>query len=472
MITLQNRYTSFPQGMFDFNASQDGRFGWFLLTWHPETDAILEEIQTQIKLDIRNSQLGQTSKVEIEGWLKSFFAEYHWKLHAVFRKTSLKEKGISLLLAVLYEQELFIVEFGRMLCGVCSKDGLHPIGRSWTNFHVKTLEEMTLLGTSEEDITFKVKRFLLPDNNRFIALPSIFADKLTSLVIDNDTIDTVMQSVFNDTEACYFTLLSKPKLVIQRRPRIRRYQISALVIILISALAVLYMQFGNRWLESSGRKIKLMLSSKSTLTVEQIPSYLNIQSDKIIRQLEKIEQIANIPARNIKLEKSWQTNLDFLITATPSFDLKNIYIVSDDKLMAFDKSTKKLQWKTSFDADIREVSVVRNNVIAILSNQQLIGLKNGEKVAWKKSFTDKMPVRQSLFPFEISNEIDPRINNSILVIPADRGIYIYDANSGNLLSSYNFEKRLQYLSQYDAFNNCFYAVVADGIQCIELNVIN
>jgi hypothetical protein len=472
MITLQNRYASFPQGMFDFNASQDGRFGWFLLTWHPETDSILEEIQTQIKLDIRNSQLGQTSKLEIEAWLKSFFAEYHWKMHATFRKTNLKEKGISLLLAVLYEQELFIVEFGRMLCGVCSKEGLHPIGRSWTNFHVKSLEEMTLLGISEEDITFKTKRFLLQENHRFIALPSIFTEKLSALNVDYDSIDTMMQSVFNDTEACYFTLLSKPKLVAQRRPRLRRFQISAIIIILISALAVLYMQFGNRWLESTGRKIKLMLSNKSALTAEQIPSYLNIQTDKIKRQWEKIEQITNLPARNITLQKSWQTNLDFLITATPSFDIKNIYIVSDDKLMAFDKSSKKLQWKTGFNADIRDISVVRGNVIAMLSNQQLVGLKNGDKIAWTRPFVDRVPIRQTLLPCEISNEDDPRINNSVLVIPADRGIYILDANSGNLLSSYTFEKRLQFLSQYDAYNNCFYAVVADGIQCIELNVTN
>ena len=108
MVTLQNKYAAFPTGMFDFNACQDGRFGWFLLTWHPETDPILEEIQTQIKMDFRNSALGQTSKLEIENWLKTYLAEYHWKLHAAFRKTNLKEKGISLLLAVLFDHEVFV----------------------------------------------------------------------------------------------------------------------------------------------------------------------------------------------------------------------------------------------------------------------------------------------------------------------------------------------------------------------------
>jgi len=472
MVALQNKYVSFPNGMFDFNASQDGRFGWFLLTWHPETDNVLEEIQTQIKLDIRNSALGQTSKLEIEGWLKSFFSEYHWKLHAIFRKTNLREKGISLLLAVLFEHELYVVEFGRMLCGECSGSGIQPIGRSWTNFHVKSLEEMAMLGLSEEDIAVKPRRYFLPEKHRLIALPSVFTDKLAAKEVDTNTIDTVLQSIFTDTNGCYFILEGKVKLVIQKRPRLRRYQISAIFIIVITVLTILYMQFGNRWLETTSRKLKILLSSKSTLTVENIPQYLNTQSEKLKRQLEKIEQIANLPAKNIKLEKNWQTNLDFLITTSPTFDLNNIYISSENKLMAFNKNTKRLVWKTSLDANIREISVIRGNVIVFLDNQNLLCLKNGSTVLWKRPFTDKLPSKQMLIPFEISNEEDPRINGSILVVPAERGLYIYDVNSGNMISTIAFEKKLQYLSAYDAYSNCLYAVVADGIQCIELNVLN
>lgn len=472
MVVLQNRYDSFPSGMFDFNASQDGRFGWFLLTWHPETDPVLEEIQTQIKLDIRNSALGQTSKLEIEAWLKSFLSEYHWKLHATFRKTELKEKGISLLIAVLYDHELYIVEFGRMLCGLCEKDSLHPVGRNWANFHVKSLDEMSLLGMAETDIIVKIKRVFVAEKQRFIALPSVFAEKLVKQNIDCDTLDTILQSIFSDTNGSYFILAGKSKLAAPRRPRIRRYQISALVIILITIFALLYMQFGNRWLESTARRIKLILSSKNYLTVEQIPQYLNIDSENIKRQLKKIEQIANQPARNIKLQERWQTNLNFLITSTPTFDSRNIYIASDNKLMAFDKGTKKLEWKTVFDANVRAVSVIRGNLIVFLDNQKLVSLQNGNNITWKRPFIDEFPIKQALTPVEISSNDDPRINGSVLLVPAERGLYIYDINSGNLIAETSFNKRLQYLSDYDAYDNCFYAVVADGVICISMDVLN
>jgi len=472
MVVLQNRFTAFPSGMFDFNASQDGRFGWFLLTWHPETDPILEEIQTQIKLDFRNSALGQTSKLEIEAWIKSFLSEYHWKLHATFRKTNLKEKGISLLLAVLFDHELYFVEFGRMLSGIVDKDSLQPAGRNWTNFHVKSLDEMSLLGMTETDIIVKTKRVFLAEKQRFIALPSLFAEKLSRQSIDCDTIDTVLQSQFSDTNGSYFMLVGKSKLAAPRRPRIRRYQISALVIIFITILAFVYMQFGNRWLESTARKIKLLMSSKNYLTVEQIPQYLNIESETIKRQLKRIEQFTNQPARNIKLQESWQTNLNFLITAAPSFDTRNIYIASDNKLMAFDKNSKKLQWKKVFDANVREVSVIRGNLIVFLDNQQLVCLQNGNKIVWKRPFIDEFPVKPALTPVEIRSEDDPRIYGSVLLVPAERGLYIYDVNSGNLLSRTSFDKRLQYLSNYDAYDNCFYAVVADGIICISMDVLN
>jgi len=472
MITLKDRMENFPSGMFEFNSSQDGRFGWFLLTWHPETDPILEEIQIQIKVDLRNSALGQTSKVEIESWLKDFFAEYHWKLHAAFRKTNLKEKGISLFLAVMYDHELYIMEFGRMLCGLVEKDSIHPVGRSWTNFHVKSLEEMQMLGLSESDISVKPKRIMMPENQYLIALPSVYCDQLMNQNIEYSSLNTLLQSIFEETNGCYLMLESTSKLTLPKRPRFKRFQVTAVVIMVLTLLALLYMQFGNRWLESTGRKLKILLTSKTRLTVEQIPQYLNIQSESIKRQWQKIERIANQPARQIRLTQSWQTDLNFLITANPSFDTKNIYIASDNNLMAFDKNSNKLAWKKDFETNVKGVTVIRGNLIVFLANQQMVCLKNGEDIFWTKPIDDRILVKQTLAPFELSSEEDPRIYGSILIVPSEKGIYVHDVNSGNQITAIMFEKRLQFLSDYDAYNNCFYAVVADGVHCISLDILN
>ncbi|MFO7660011.1 MAG: hypothetical protein R6V77_03780 [Candidatus Cloacimonadaceae bacterium] len=472
MITLKDREDNFPNGMFELNSSQDGRFGWFLLTWHPEEDPILEEIQIQIKIDLRNSALGQTSKVEIESWLKDFFSEYHWKMHAAFRKTNLKEKGISLFLAVMYDNELYIMEFGRMLSGLVEKDTLKPVGRSWNNFHVKSLDEMQLLGLSENDISVKPKRIILPENQYLIALPSVFADQLMQMNFDYASINTLLISMFEESNGCYLLLESKSKLSIVKRSRIKPFQISAFIIIILTLLALLYMQFGNRWFESTGRKMKILLTSKSSLTMEQIPQYLNIESETLKRQLEKIERFANLPARQIRLNQIWQTDLNFLITANPAFDTKNIYIASDNNLMAFNKNTKKLEWKQDFAVNVKGIKIIRNNLIVFLDNQMMVCLRNGDNISWSKPTDDRILVRQAFAPLELSNDEDPRINGSILLVPSEKGIYIHDVNSGDKITEILFDKKLQFLSEYDAYDNCFYAVVADGVHCISLDILN
>ena len=472
MITIKNRVENFPNGMFEFNSSQDGRFGWFLLTWHPESDPILEEIQIQIKIDLRNSDLGQTSKVEIESWLREFFTEYHWKLHAALRKTSLKEKGISLFLAVMFDNELYTLEFGRMLSGLVEKDNIRPAGRAWNNFHVKSLDEMQMLGLLESDIPVKPRRIILPENQYLIALPSVFADQLMQIDIDYASFSSLLQPIFEESNGCYLMLESKSKLAAPKRTRLKPFQISALVIILLTLLALLYMQFGNRWFESTSRKMKILLTSKNRLNFEQIPQVLNIQSETLKRQLQKIERFANQPARQIKLTRSWLTDLEFLITAAPAFDFKNIYIASDNNLMAYDKGSKKLEWKTGFDANIKGMSVIRGNLIVFLDNHQMVCLRSADNIAWTMPFSDKILARQTFAPFELSSEEDPRINGSILFVPSERGIYIHDVNNGEQLAAILFEKRLQYLSDYDGYNNCFYAVVADEVHCLVLEILN
>ncbi len=471
MVVLHSHQAAPPFGVFDFNASQDGGFGWFLLTWHPEQDHVLEEIQTQIKLDIRNAQLETVSQLEIETWLKNFFAEYHWKLHALFRRTSLREKGISLLLAVLYDHDIYYVQFGRLLCGIVDEDYIRPEGRNWENFHVSSLDEMSLLGLSESDIRVKPGRITLAAKQLFAALPSTLADRLMKQNVDHATIATLLPALAESTHGCYLVLEAKSKPAIKRHRRFKRHQFSALIILLLTLAAVSYLLFGNQWLECTGRKIKQLLTSKIRLQVEQIPNELNIQSHSLRSGFEKIVQYANQPARQIRLIQEWQTDIEFMVTAAPSFDLKNIYVVSEDKLMAYTKSSKQLVWNKSLPANIRDVAVVRDNLIVFLDNRQMLCLKDNSEVEWVKESPERFAAGGLPAPQEIGSGNDPRLMGSILVVPAENTLSVYDVNSGKLLGQTKFDKRIQYLSHYDEFDNCFYAVVADGIHCIGLDIM-
>ena len=48
MVSLQSLQSSPPRSVCEYKASREGRFAWFLLTWHPEKDFVLEEIVAEI----------------------------------------------------------------------------------------------------------------------------------------------------------------------------------------------------------------------------------------------------------------------------------------------------------------------------------------------------------------------------------------------------------------------------------------
>jgi len=73
---------------------------------------------------------------------------------------------------------------------------------------------------------------------------------------------------------------------------------------------------------------------------------------------------------------------------------------------------------------------------------------------------------------ELTNIHDPRIDGSLIVVPTQRSILVLDGNSGEKLSEITFKDELQYLSTYDSFQNCFYAVVQDTMICLELKILS
>lgn len=78
----------------------------------------------------------------------------------------------------------------------------------------------------------------------------------------------------------------------------------------------------------------------------------------------------------------------------------------------------------------------------------------------------------SLKPIELTNADNPRIDGSIIILPSEYGIMVIDALRGEVLHQVTFKGKLQYLSQYDSFQSCFYAVVQDAMLCLDLKILN
>ena len=59
-----------------------------------------------------------------------------------------------------------------------------------------------------------------------------------------------------------------------------------------------------------------------------------------------------------------------------------------------------------------------------------------------------------------------------MVIPEQNRISIVDSNRGELFSSIELKQELRFLSAYDSFDSCFYAVVGASLLKIDLIILN
>ncbi len=469
MISLLSREACPPRSICEYSASKDGRFAWFLLTWHPEKDVVLEEIVAEIKLEILNSQINNISRLEIEKWLKTFFADLHWKLHARLRKSTLVEKGISLFFGVLYDHELYFVQSGRIFAVLTDTRSIRPTGKDWQNYQVQSQQGLQLFGYADSDLNLKPHRLYIAEKNRLIILSGELARKILPRVSDPATIDTLIETYAGEDNPLWLVLEGRERLIKPKHRKLSRVQISSVILLTLTVLTAIYMAFGNRMIDQLVHKTRLSVQKEKTVRLEQIPTTLKINTENIRNYMDRI---VSLPARNISLEVAWSTELPYTINLSPAFNLDNIYLVAGSRLIAFDKKNRQLLWSKTFAGEIRSVLQGQGNLLVSLANQQVVGLKEDGSEAWQQSLPTESIVVDRFAPCEIRSADDPRLDKSIVVIPSRRGISIIDPARGETLSSITLKQDLQALSAYDSFANCFYAVVDGAILCIELKIVN
>lgn len=458
MISLKSKFASFPQGMCEYQASKDGRYGWFLCTLNEEKHTILEEIQTEVKLEILNSNVLDISKLEIEHWLQTFFADFHWKLHAHLRKTDLREKGLSLLFGVIFDNEIHYVQFGRIFCAVSKGKKLIQHGRVWKNHRVNSLEDLNLYGLSEADIRVKPQRLLLEDNERLLVVSAGVAAKVFEPGTDVSSLVPVIESFSGSNNALWLVLENVPRLQKTGKKKLNKLQISSFLLLFVTFLAILYMAFGNRFFDRTLRKASL----------QNIPDKIKVDPDI----LKYWEGVVNAPVRSIELSSGWTTDLPYKVTAAPAFDQANIYLASENNLIAFNKKSRNVLWNNPFPAPIVAILNTKYGLVVNLADNQLVGVTKEGLIAWDSKVETNIPNPAYLHNLELTNGDDPRIDGSITVIPLQKGISVVDSQRGTVLSELTLKERLQFLSGYDQYDSSFYAVVADAILCIELKIMN
>ncbi|HOZ01481.1 MAG TPA: PQQ-binding-like beta-propeller repeat protein [Candidatus Syntrophosphaera sp.] len=460
MITIQSKFSQAPQSICEYQASRDGRYGWLLCTLHQEQDHQLEEIQAEIKLEIMNSGVQNISKMEIENWLKTYFNDLHWKLHARFRKSELQEKGISLLFAVIYDCEVYFVQFGRLFAAIArGKKKLEAVGKHWKNYHVGSLSELGLLGCLEEDIKVRTQHLHLAENESLIILPGHIAGKVLENLEENSSLRPLIESYSGMPGSLWMILKNMPQLVKAKKRRLTKLEVSSIILLGATFLAVLYMAFGNRLLDVLFHRVRKEVIAGPIKEVRQ-------------NLIEDVGSVVNSPARRIELAVEWSAPMDYEITAVPVFDLKNIYLASHDDLVAYSKNTHGQLWQKAFAQKI--VSVLPNDagIAVCLESSQTVCLDAQGKELWSRDLATSCE-RAAQNPLcEITYEDDKRINRSIMVVSGDQAISVVDSRNGEQMSELKLKEKLRYLSAYDDLDSCFYAVMGNWLLCLRLKIVN
>lgn len=469
MIALQSSHHDPPYSFIESSIAQDGRFGWFLAMWHPEQNLHLEELGADLKLAIRNSEASTISRMEVEKWLKGFFVELNWKLYGQLRKTDLQEKGLSVFFGIIYDHELFFVQFGRIFCALSDGKKLRFIGSKHQESQMQTLKKLDLLGFADEDIKIRVHRIFIGENHRFIAISGNLSRHVFETQSDLAALDHYIESFAQSDNPLWLILDGKADLIKSRRKKLSRMQISSIVIILLSLSATAYMLFGNRFLDQALHRTRMNVQNSPVLRLEQIPDNLSVETKNFLKYLDRI---VNLPARNIELDILWSATLPYQVTSPPVFSLNTIYLASDHNLIAFDKKSRELIWKKSFSGQINSIFYADNVLLVCLDDSQSIGFKENGTQLWEAELMSIYTKLGSLEPSQIRQADDPRLDRAITVVPSARFISIFDAFRGENLSTITFKQELHSLSIYDNYGTCFYAIVDDALICIQLNIAN
>lgn len=469
MIALKSKIDHSPYTLVEHQVSQDGRFGWFLALWHPEQNMALQELNTEIRLAIRNSQASNISKAEVEGWLKSFFKDLHWKLHAILRKSDLQEKGLSLFFGILYDHELFFVQFGRLFASLSDGKSLKHIANQYQHHQMQTLSKLNLFGLEDKDINTKVHRVFIGEGHRFIILSGNLCTQVYESNMDLHTLDHYIESFASSPNPLWLILDGQSRMLKPKRKGLSRLQLSSLVIFLITIVTIVYMMFGNRFIDQFLHRTRMSVKSKQTLRLDQIPNNLAIDTKNFIKYMDRI---VNLPARDIELQLIWSASLNYQITGAPVFSLDNIFLTADNNLIAFDKKSRNLKWKKSFTSPISSVIFMDNALMVCLQNNSASSYSEDGALIWEAEMTCPPDPSSNLNPLRIGVEDDPRLDRPILMIPSRDVISIVDAGRGESLSSITFVEEISTISGYDNYANCFYAIVDDALICIQLNIVN
>lgn len=237
----------------------------------------------------------------------------------------------------------------------------------------------------------------------------------------------------------------------------KKHYLPALIIFFFLIISVYYVFFRENEIEVNLDKGKFIISEKiRNIELEKIPIRLQLDFEKLLKDNKAVQ-----------LRKEWSTELNFDITLSPYFDLRNLYLISFDKLAVYDKASMQNIWKKQLDADIVSFSLIDGNSIMLIDkNYNVFALnRNTGDTVWSHNFNEMIIGHKNttIEPFQITYNEDRRFLSSVIIVVNGTRVKVLDNISGDILSEIDLEHFVYKISEYDQIDNAIYIVYDDKI---------
>ena len=242
----------------------------------------------------------------------------------------------------------------------------------------------------------------------------------------------------------------------------KRHYIPAIFIAIAIVLSLYYAFFRDNEIEVQLDKSRYIINQRiRNIDLERFPLILQLEFERFFRDF-----------KNIQLQKEWTAELSFDLTHTPFFDLRNVYLVSFDKIAVYDKNNMNIIWIKQIDENIESFTLIDgNNILVIDSNGTVYAFnRNSGDLSWSYDLEKPFIGSDDLTPraFQITNNEDKRLLTSIIVLPIENEIVIFDNMSGEVLFVLELDDYIYFISRYDQIENAFYVSYGNKIAKILL----
>jgi len=460
----------------DFFPNQD--FNLILLTHNLEESEFLNQINSHILERLMNLNLEDVPKKELDKTLKEFFIEINWQLYSKFRNAQTMEFGISLLLMIIIKDEVFLVQFGRMLCGKIKNGELENIGNDWKNLAVKSKSELFLLGAKDENIVTKIHKFKLEKGEFFFAIPSTKAEELKNIGINSSSLNENIRSLYKNDKFPYCILNSGNIQIPKKRVWFKniRTRIIAVIMSIIIILSVVYVFYGKNWFADQQHILKQ--KNREFRQNELMDTFLKLQEqgqetlNEIFKQNLELEIF---PHQKIMMQKVWTHNVPFFPTLKPFFDYKMIYLISDNKILTLKKKSQKKCWEKTLKNKVTEFELLdANRLLIILENQEILCLnRDSGDMIWTKKYDFEIDqAEKSKNAFQISLDKYKRLGSSIILLHSKETVALLNTTKGDSIFTYRSDTKIDLISDFDLLEKCIYIIENKRISKISIEVLS